>query len=122
MIHLEKLVTYDAGTRDIVIYRDPNPRIFGWLQILLKPWKYPKLRPRPFTMPCRPVCGMDLKRLRFTCLFVCKIRKIYTGQMAPVNELADIYTLMIMKRRRHEWLKAFVLRKLLPICEWAASY
>lgn len=119
----EKLITYDAGTRDLTIYEDSKPGIFGWLEIKLLPEKYRHDLPhRPFTMPCRPICGLDLKRVRFTCMFTCRTRRIYTGQMSAVNELADIYTLMIMKRRRQERLKAFVLRKLLPICEWAASY
>jgi hypothetical protein len=118
----EKLSTYDAGTRDIIIYRDTDPKVYGWLEIKLHPEKYPSLKPQPFTMPCRPVCGLDLKRVRFTCIFTCKTRRIHTGKMPAMNELADIYTLMIMKRRRLERLKAFVLKKLLPICEWAASY
>jgi hypothetical protein len=119
----EKLITYDAGTRDLIIYEDSNPSIFGWLEVKLRPEKYRRDLPhRAFTMPCRPVCGLDLRRVRFTCLFTCKLRRIHAGKMPVMNELADIYTLMIMKQRRLERLKAFVLNKLLPICEWAASY
>jgi hypothetical protein len=119
----ETLSTYDAGTRDIIIYRDTDPNVYGWLEVKLKPENYRRDLPhRPFTMPCRAVCGLDLTRIRFTCMFTCKTRRIHSGKMPAMNELSDIYTLMIMKRRRLERLKAFVLKKLLPICEWAASY
>jgi len=40
---------------------------------------------RPFTMACRPVCGLDLRRVHATCL-TCNIRRAYYG--------------MIPKRRR----------------------
>jgi len=122
----EKLITYEVGTHhthDLIMYRDTDPTVYGWLEVQLLPENYRRDLPRRrFVMPCRPICGLDLKRVRFTCMFVCKAKRVHAGKMLAMNELSDIYTLMIMKRRRHEWLKTFMLKKLLPVCEWAASY
>lgn len=116
----EKLNTYDVGTRDLIIYRDTDPGVFGWLEIELHPEKFRRDLPsRPFTMPCRPVCGLDLTRLRFTCMFVCKTRRVYTGKLPAMAELEDIYTLLIMKGRPR-W-KQVLLTKFLPIMEWLAT-
>lgn len=114
-----KGVTYDAGTRDLIIYRDTDPKIVGWLEVKLKPEKYPRLKSRPFTMPCRPVCGLDLTRVKFTCIFTCKARRVHAGTMSAINELEDIYTLFIMKNRP-AW-KSILLKKFLSICEWLAT-
>ena len=37
-----------------------------------------QLPSRPFVMPCRPVCGLDLRRVHLTCL-TCNIRRSYYG-------------------------------------------
>jgi len=115
----EKLATYDLGTRELILYSDSDPHVFGWLEVKLRPRLYPRLKHRPFTLACRPVCGLDLRRIHWTCIFTCKARRVHAGKMPATTELQDIYTLFIMKNRP-AW-KTILLKKLLPICESLAS-
>jgi hypothetical protein len=48
---------------------------------------------RPFTMPCRPVCGLDLRRVHLTCL-TCNIRRAYYGMIPTRRRIIPHVLLM----------------------------
>jgi hypothetical protein len=91
MVSLEKLATYRNRTHDVILYRGGS---LGAMEIRLKPDRYPALPSRRFVMPCRPVCGLDLRRVHFTCL-LCRIRRVHSGKIPPLNELEDTHTILV---------------------------
>lgn len=92
------------------------------LEIRFRPEGFPSLPRRPFVMPCRPLCGFDLKRVHWTCLFTCRYRRIHVKQIPPLNELQGIYRLYILKHRQFARIKDELLRKIvLPIAEALAN-
>jgi hypothetical protein len=48
---------------------------------------------RPFTMACRPICGLDLRRVHLTCL-TCNIRRAYYG-MIPTRRRTIPHVLLL---------------------------
>ncbi len=93
-VSLEKLTTYRYRTHDVILYRNRAHRSLRAMEIQLKPDRYPTLPSRRFVMPCRPVCGLDLRRVHFTCLH-CRIRRIHSGKIPPLNELEDTHTILV---------------------------
>jgi hypothetical protein len=92
------------------------------LEIHFRPEGFPTLPGRPFVMPCRSLCGLDLKRVHWTCLFTCRYRRIHVKQIPPLNELQSIYRLYILKQRRLAAAKDALLRKIiLPLAEACAN-
>lgn len=81
---------------------------------------------------CRKLCGYDLKRIHFSCLF-CRIRRFFYGKMDKkqyhYNKCMRIvmpqdctqYILFIDNKRRWASVKAAILKRLLTICEWLAN-
>lgn len=98
-VSLEKLTTYRNRTHDVILYRSMAPGSLGAMEIQLKPGRYPALPSRPFVMPCRRVCGLDLRRVHFTCL-LCRIRGVHSGKIPPLNELEDTHTIMVPRDGR----------------------
>ena len=93
-----------------------------FLQIELKPQGYAKLPSRPFVMPCRPICGFDLRRPHFTCMFLCRLRLVHSKKIPPLIELEYIHRISVRKRRRFRITKNWLLKKLiLPIAEALAN-
>ena len=75
---------------------------------------------RPFVMPCRTLCGLDLKRVHFTCMF-CRLRRVLAGKMTARND-CHTYSLIIMDHRPLATVKDLLLRKfVLPIAEALAN-
>lgn len=88
--------------------------------VKLKPEGYQRFPPRPFVMPCRALCGLDLKRVHFTCMF-CRLRRVFAGKMTARND-CHTYSLIIMDHRPLVTVKDLLLRKLvLPIAEALAN-
>jgi len=99
-----------------------HPIAGKFLQVLLKPQGYAKLPSRPFVMPCRPICGMDLRRPHFTCMFLCRLRLVHSKKIPPLIELEYIHRIYVRKRRRFRITKNWLLKKLiLPIAEALAN-
>lgn len=86
------------------------------LEYVLHPNGYSKFPDRPFTMPCRGICEMDLHRVHATCMLACDLRKIHSGQM-PDKVPVYAYTLWIHKDRRFEPVKAALMKLLMTIFE-----
>ena len=76
---------------------------------------------RRFVFPCRALCGLDLKRIRFTCFADCRIRRVYSGRLPAFNEIKGVYTLTVLKRRRSARVKDAILKRLLSLAEWCAN-
>jgi hypothetical protein len=98
-VSLEKLTTYRYRTHDVILYRSRAPGSLGAMEIQLKPDRYPALPSRRFVMPCRPVCGLDLRRVHFTCL-LCRIRRVHSGKIPSLNELEDTHTVLVPRDGR----------------------
>lgn len=111
-----RVKTLHARTRDLSIYVETGTGRPGLLEILLKPSRYVRLRHRPFTMPCRPICGYDLRRVHLTCLR-CRTRRVFTGEVSEKIELEDAYTILIAKNRRFARVKSVLLKYTLSFCE-----
>jgi hypothetical protein len=115
-----RVKTLHARTHDLSVYIDTRTGRLGLFEILLDPSRYARLKRRPFTMPCRPICGYDLKRVHLTCL-ICRARRVFSGKMSEKVELEDAYTIFIAKRRHLASVKSILLRRLLSICELLAN-
>ena len=89
-------------------------------EVKLKPEGYRAFPRRPFVMPCRALCGLDLKRVHFTCMF-CRLRRVFAGKMTARND-CHTYSLIIMDHRPLATVKDLLLRKfVLPIAEALAN-
>lgn len=89
-------------------------------EVKLKPEGFKNFPDRPFVMPCRPLCGLPLKRVHFTCLF-CRLRRVHSGKM-PARNQAHTYALIIQDQRPLAAVKDLLLRKIvLPIAEALAN-
>lgn len=86
------------------------------LEYVLHPNGYSKFPDRPFTMPCRGICEMDLHRVHATCMLACDLTKIHSGQM-PSRVPVHAYTLWIHENRRFEPVKAALMKLLMTIFE-----
>lgn len=92
--------------------------------------------------PCKTICGHDLRRFHFSCLF-CRIRRWYTGKMDKskyvfippgrtatlrirvsglvVPKQCQVYVLFIDPNRRYRTIKQAFLKRLLTIAELLAN-
>jgi len=70
-------------------------------------------------MPCRPLCGLDLWRPHFTCIFFCRIRRSYYQKMPASHELEGLYQVFIAKNRHP--VKRVMFKYLATLLEWCAS-
>lgn len=118
----------DRGSRDIITWgvrpkeRKPALCDIRGIEILFKPEQFKRDLPkRRFVFPCRSLCGLDLKRVRFTCFAHCRIRRVYYGELPVFNEIIGVYTLTVLKRRRFARVKDELLRRLLSLAELCAN-
>jgi hypothetical protein len=89
-------------------------------EVRFKPEGYQAFPSRHFVMPCRALCGLDLKRVHFTCIF-CRLRRVFAGKMTAKND-CNTYSLIIMDHRPLATVKDLLLRKfVLPIAEALAN-
>jgi len=84
------------------------------------------------SLACKRLCGHDLKRPHFSCLY-CRIRRFFYGKMDPkqyhynskmrlvMPEDYTTYVLFIDNQRRFEAVKAAILKRLVTLCEWLAN-
>ena len=72
---------------------------------------------RPFTMPCRPVCGKDLKRPHLTCVTGCRIRRTWYGKMPATIELERVIQIAVIKHRRFAVVKDAIMKWALTLIE-----
>lgn len=111
------LILYGADALDRRYGRWVDVEVF---EVKLKPEGYRAFPSRPFVMPCRSLCGLDLKRVHFTCAF-CRLRRVFTGKM-PARNQAHTYALIIQDQRPFVAVKDLLLRKfVLPIAEALAN-
>jgi len=84
------------------------------------------------SLACRKLCGYDLRRPHFSCMY-CRVRRWFYGKMDKnkyhYNAQMRIvmpgdcttYVLFIDNGRRLKNVKAQLLKRLLTICEWLAN-
>lgn len=70
-------------------------------------------------LPCQRICGHNLKRFHFTCLF-CRTRKALTGRI-PTRLRVEPYMLLIWADRPNFRVKSALLKRFLTICELLAN-
>lgn len=94
------------------MYRDRKGQF--WQEFINFPKEIRHARfPRPY---CVELCGRDLRRPHFTCLF-CRIRKIYEGKLPSKLPIDPPVTLLPYANRRFARVRAFLVRKLFNIAE-----
>jgi hypothetical protein len=76
---------------------------------------------RPFVMPCRSLCGLDLKRPHLTCFTFCRIRRVYYGKMPAMNEVEGVYRCIVLKNRRFKPIKDALFKLLATWMEICAN-
>jgi hypothetical protein len=72
-----------------------------------------------FTMACRPLCGMDLKRVHVTCWLHCGIRRAYYGLLPKVRELEAVWSIAPAMNRRNLVARERIMKRLALIVEWS---
>ena len=72
---------------------------------------------RPLTMPCRPICGKDLKRPHVTCVTSCQIRRVWYGKLQANRPLERVLFIAVNKNRNHAALKDLVMKYVLSLVE-----
>jgi len=82
---------------------------------------YPAMLPRPFVMPCRSLCGLDLTRVHTTCLLTCRIRRTYYGTLPKVAQLRAIWAIAPNMTRLASKVRAAMFKRLAVIMEAAGS-
>ena len=65
---------------------------------------------RPFVMPCRALCGKDLKRPHLTCVTGCRIRRGWYGKLPETVELARVIQIAVLKHRRFARVKDAIMK------------
>ncbi len=80
---------------------------------------YAHVPSRPFVMPCRSLCGLDLKRVHVTCWLHCRIRKVYYGKLPTVNELKAVWSIAPNVNRRFNRLRDAIFKRLSLLMEAA---
>ena len=73
---------------------------------------------RLFVMPCRPLCGLDLKRVHATCL-TCNIRRSYYGM---IPDRRPVFEIRLLARNgdgsARDRIRLTVLKKIVTIAEF----
>jgi hypothetical protein len=81
---------------------------------------------------CKKLCGHNLHRPHFTCLF-CRIRRLHYGKMDKskyhynskmrivMPQDCQTYVLFIDNKRPHARIKEQILKRMLTICEWLSN-
>lgn len=82
---------------------------------------YARMPSRPFVMPCRSLCGLDLKRVHVTCLLHCRIRRGYYGKLPRVAQLRAVWTIAPDLSRRFGKVRAAVFKRIALIMEASGS-
>jgi hypothetical protein len=88
---------------------------------------YPRMARHPFTMPCRQLCGHDLKRIHITCWLHCRIRKAYYGKIPKIAQLKAVWSISPgwppRPNRRHFFtgVQAILFKRIALIMEAAGS-
>ena len=117
MIRLVQSLT--GKTRNSLLWRDDQDRLF--VETVWKPQgireRAQEMPRRRFAMPCRPLCGLDLKRPHLTCVTSCRIRRVYYHKLPDVNQLDRIVELRVLKRRRFASVKDAVMKELLSLID-----
>lgn len=93
------------GTNALIVVGRDN----CFYQVILNKAK-PKLL--SLSPSCASICGHDLRRWHYTCLFTCRLRR----EKLPVFKVWQ-YQLWVKDQRRFGRVKAFLLKNLLSVCE-----
>jgi hypothetical protein len=81
---------------------------------------------------CKKLCGYEMKRPHFSCLF-CRVRRLFYGKIDKTQyhynrymrivmpQDCSTYIIFIDNKRHFRNVKAAILKRLLTICEWLAN-
>jgi len=101
--------------RHISIYVDRYGRYY---QHVVVPKAF-KRKSSAFAFPCQGLCGHNLRRPHFSCLF-CRLRRVCFDKMPSLFEVRP-YVLLIKRERRLRKVKDILLKKLLTLAEFLAN-
>jgi len=82
---------------------------------------YPHMPSHPFVMPCRSLCGFDLKRVHTTCWIHCRIRRAYYGKLPKVAQLRAVWAIAPDLPRRFGKVQAAIFKRVALLMEAAGS-
>lgn len=74
---------------------------------------------RSFVMPCRSLCGYDLRRVHVTCWLLCRIRKIFYRKMPSTNELKAVWMIAPDMNRRSRPIRETIFKRITLLMEAA---
>lgn len=88
-------------------------------------WEWYHFEPKkvgssPMGLPCRVLCGFDLKRVHLTCLH-CRARRVALGELPPLFPVVLHFWTVRIQGRRFAFLKDWVIKWLASIIELLAD-
>jgi hypothetical protein len=131
---LQALQTREHPTRQVTLWGNVPEGYEGnlrWEHVKLVETEFippfPQMPRRSFVMPCRSLCGLDLKRVHLTCLLTCRIRRGYYGRLPLVAELKSVWSIIPKWKSnpdlRHQFaqIQAVLFKIVAPFMEAAGS-
>ena len=97
------------------ILMDESQGFWEWYHIEPK-----KVGSSTFGLPCRVLCGFDLKRVHLTCLH-CRARKVASGELPPLFPVFLHFWTVRIQGRRFAFVKDQVIKWLASIIELLAD-
>jgi len=88
-------------------------------------WEWYHFEPKkvgssPMGLPCRVLCGFDLKRVHLTCLH-CRARRVASGLLPPLFPVYLHFWTVRVQGRRFGWVKDRLIQWLASIIELLAD-
>lgn len=71
-------------------------------------------------LPCRELCGFDLKRVHLTCLH-CRARRVALGKLPSLFPVFLHFWTVPVQGRRFAWAKDWVIKWLASVVELLAD-
>jgi hypothetical protein len=108
----------NSPTHNLIYWSD------GTLERIWKPEgiraKQQSLPARKFVMPCRSLCGFDLKRPHVPCFAYCRLRRTYYGKMPERIKVKRI-ALYVREDRHLAPVKDALLKAVMTVAEILAN-
>jgi len=88
-------------------------------------WEWYHIEPKKvasgvFGLPCRELCGFDLKRVHLTCLH-CRARRVALGLLPPLFPVILHFWTVRIQGRRFAFVKDFIIKWLASVVELLAD-
>jgi len=101
--------------KKLSILVDEGGQFWEWYHLEPK-----KVAPGGFGLPCRELCGFDLKRVHLTCLH-CRARRVALGELPSLFPVVLHFWTVRERGRRLAFLKDLAIKWLASIIELLAD-